>query len=123
MYFHSRLGILIDQRPDATRLRAREKLADDAAGRQDDRILVVDVLGRRRVGGDVEACLAVSEIKAASPTSDRVPGVRLEQSGRAGMVLRGAGPEDAVFFFDALVGDAGVIGDAARRSAAQLVED
>ena len=61
----ARLRVLIDQRPDAPRLRAREELADHAPGRQDHRVLGVDVLGRRRVGGDVEAGLAVGEVEAA----------------------------------------------------------
>ena len=49
VHLDARLRILIDQRTDAARLRAGEKLADDAAGGQDDRILLVDVFGRRRV--------------------------------------------------------------------------
>ena len=44
MHLDARLGILLDQRADAPRLRARQELADDAAGRQEDRIL----LARRR---------------------------------------------------------------------------
>ena len=35
----ARLGILIDQRADAARLRAGEELADDAAGGEEDRVL------------------------------------------------------------------------------------
>ena len=48
MHLDARLGILVHQRADAPRLRAGQELADDAAGRQDERILGVDVLGRRR---------------------------------------------------------------------------
>ena len=61
VYLDARLGILIDQRTDAARLRAGQVLADDAARRQDDRKLVVGVLGRRGVGRDDEARLAVGK--------------------------------------------------------------
>ena len=49
VHLDARLGVLVDQRADAPRLGAGQELADDAAGGQDDRILGVDVLGRRRV--------------------------------------------------------------------------
>src|SRR5262249_9337305 len=54
---------------------------------------------------------------------DGVPRARLEETRRAGMVLGGAGPEDAALALDALPGDAGVVGDAAGRRPPDLVED
>ena len=49
MHLDARLGVLIDQRADAARLRAGEELADHAAGRQEERILVAR--RRRRACG------------------------------------------------------------------------
>ena len=49
-----RLGVLLDERADAARLRAREELADDAAGRQEERVLLAT---RRRPAGRYSATL------------------------------------------------------------------
>src|SRR5581483_12080241 len=73
--------------------------------------------------GDVETCLAVGEVKAASPSSNGVPGTGLEEAWCSGMIFRGAGPKDAELLLDAFVGDAGIIGDPARRGAPQFRED
>ena len=48
VHLDARLGVLIDQRADAARLRAGEELADDAAGGEEERILVAR---RRRPAG------------------------------------------------------------------------
>ena len=118
VHFDHRLGVLVHQRSDAPRLRAGEELADHAAGREHDRVVVVHVLGRRRVGGDDEPRLAVGEIETPFSPRDWVPRTFLEQPRRAGVVLARTGPEDAVFALQPLVGDAGVIGDAAGGGAA-----
>src|ERR1051325_7288534 len=113
MDLDTRLPGLIDERSDVPRLRARKKLADHAPGGDDDRILLIDVLCWRPIRGDVESRLAVGEVE---------PFV-FEQPRRAGMIERRTRPEDAVVRFDLLVRDAEVIGDAALRRDAQLVEN
>src|SRR5690606_37645616 len=112
------------------RLVAREELADNAAGGEDDRVFVVDVFGGRGVFGDVEAGAAVGEVERAGALRDGVPRAGLEQARRARVVdgravrrFARAGPEDAVLALDLLVGDARVVDDGALRGHAQLFED
>src|SRR5262249_42491823 len=98
-------------------------LAEQRSGRERERILGVGVLDRRFVGGRMESGLAVREVEGSGSSGDRIPGTRFEETRRAGMVLGRAGPEDAVLPLDALPGDAGIVGDAARGRQPQLVED
>src|SRR5262249_59157645 len=63
MHLDARLRVLVDERSDAARLRAGEELRHDAAGRENDRKLCVDVLRRRTVLDRVEAGLAVGVVK------------------------------------------------------------
>ncbi len=55
--FDARLGILLDQRTDAPRLRAGEELADDAAGGQDHRKLGIDVFRGRPYSATLKRAL------------------------------------------------------------------
>jgi hypothetical protein len=79
MQLDARLRVLVDQRPDAARLRAREELADHAAGGEHQRVFFVDILGRRRPGRHIEARLAVGEVERAGAAGDRVPRTGLEE--------------------------------------------
>src|SRR5262249_5792859 len=94
------LGLLGHERTDAARLRPGEELRDHAAGGEDDRIRVVDVLGRRAVGNRMEARAAIRVMEAAA----------LEEARRASMVRGRTGPEDAHVALEPLVGDAAVVG-------------
>ena len=76
--------------------------------------------------GDVEARLAVGEIERPGAFRDRVVAAGLEQPRRARVIGRRlarlrivavARPEDADLLLDLLVGDAGVVGDAALADA------
>ena len=60
-------GYWFDQRPDAAGLRARQELAHDAAGREEDRVLRARVVDRRTVVGDVEARPAVGKVERPAP--------------------------------------------------------
>src|SRR3954470_24081616 len=96
-------------------------MADDTPGRQNHRVLVVHVLRRTHIGGQVEACLAIWKVERPSALRHGVPGSRLEQARRPlgpwlGHALRHLAwtwPEHAEIFFHSLVGDPGVVGDAA----------
>src|SRR5262245_9158614 len=103
MHLAQRCGILLDEPSDAPTLRSREVLADDPAGGQPDRVLVVDDLGRRTVRHAVEAGLAVGVVEAAA----------LEQSRRARMPLLGDRPEQPHLVLDPLPRRAAVVGGAA----------
>ena len=70
MHLDPRLGVLLDERADAAGLRAGEELADHAAGGQEERVLGVDVVDRRRDIGDVEARLAVGEVERPGALGD-----------------------------------------------------
>src|SRR5262249_59606376 len=113
MHLHLRLRMLRDEGTDPPGLRAGEKLRHHAARREDDRVLVVDVLCRRTVRDRMEACPAVRMVEAAA----------LEEPRRPRMLLVRARPEDTHRAIEPLVGDAAVVGDATARHAAQLVED
>src|SRR5262249_19599409 len=117
------LGVVVEERADAPRLRPGEELAHDPAGREDQGILRVDVLGGRRVLRGKEARLAVGEVESTRTAPDRIPRPLLEEARRAGVAFRRARPEDAALALDSLPGDAGVVGDAARGRAPELVED
>src|SRR5690606_4921448 len=75
-----RLRRVIDEGPDAPSLIAREEMTHHAARREDDRVVGVDVLRGRLVGGDQEAGSAVGEIEGAVSLRDGVPGARLEET-------------------------------------------
>src|SRR5690606_33248588 len=105
------------------RLRAGQVLRDHAARCEDDRVLLIHLLGGRRVAGHVEPRLAIREEERAGALRYGVPRARLEQARRAGVVLVVARPEDAELPLDLLVGDAPVVDHAAARGSAQLVED
>src|SRR5262249_9187081 len=107
----------------APRLHAAQEMADDPACGQHDRIVGVGDLGRRRVGGDVEARFAVRKIESAFALSDRIPRARLKQARRTGMIYRRARPKDAKLLLEALISNARVIGDSSGRRAAQFLED
>ena len=86
-------------RSDPPGLCAGEKLADHAAGGQEQRVLLADVIHRRAVVGDVEAGLAVGEVKRPGAFGDQVVAARLEQPRRAGVIggrVTGAGIVRAV---------------------------
>src|SRR5688572_2165452 len=79
-------------------------LRADAAGGEEERELVTDVIDRLAVVGDVEARLAVREIEPAGAFGDRVVAAGREDARRPGMVghrfaglviVRGAWPEHA----------------------------
>src|SRR5262249_50781594 len=125
------LRILVDERSDSPRLRAGQELADDAAGTQKERIVVAHVVNRPSVLGDVEARLPVGKIERPLALRDRIVRTAFEQARRPGVIDRAsrlgvvavAWPEDTHLPLDFLVGDAGVISDAALAGAAQLIED
>src|SRR5690606_8944377 len=94
-------------------LGARQVLAHHPARRQPDGVLVVDHLGGWSVTHGVEARPAGL---GREPTA-------LEQAPGPGVVLARAGPEHAHLAFDALPGDAEVVGAPALRGDPQLLED
>ena len=113
MDLHARLGIDIDQPADAARLRAGKILAHDAAGGQIDGEVVRYRIAALAPFRNVETALAV-----------RIEGhAAFEQSWRTGVIEFGAWPEYAELFVDSFVGDAVVVGDAAARGLAQLIEE
>ena len=59
----ARFRILIDQGTDSSCLRPREKMADNTAGRENDRILIVHVFRRRRVFCDIESRFAIRKVE------------------------------------------------------------
>ena len=85
VHLAQRLGVLAHERADAPGLRAREVLADDPAGGEPDRVLVVDDLGRLAERDRVEAGPAVGVEEPAA----------LEQARRARVADFGDGPEHA----------------------------
>src|SRR5262249_12088602 len=97
--------------------------ADHSSGGKREGILGVGVLDGRVVRSRVESRLAVGEVEGSGATGDWIPGPRLEETRRPGMVLGRAGPEDAALALDALAGDPGLVGDAAGRRPPELVED
>ncbi len=108
-----RLGVLLDERPDASRLRAREVLAHHSSGGQPHRVLLVDHLGRRAVADRVEPAAPVVGVEPAA----------FEEPRGAGMVLGRAGPEHAQLALDAFPRDPVVVGAATLGRDAQLLED
>src|SRR5581483_6356664 len=127
----SRLRVLIDQRADASGLRAGEKLADDSAGRQEDRVFGADVVHRSAVVRDVEAGLAIREVKWPRALGNGIVAVALEEPWSSGMIgnglsclviVRRARPEHSELFLDFLISDSRVIRDTALAGNAQLFE-
>ena len=108
-----RLGRLVHQRADAPRLRAGEVVRDHPAGGEDDRVLVVRLLRRRAPLDRLEVRLAVGVAEPAA----------LVQPRRARVVFGRDTARRRPLRVDLLPGDAGVVGDAALRGHAQLVED
>ena len=99
------------QRRHAAGHRARLVLGEDAAGGQEERVVLVGRLGRQLVLDRMEARLA----------GRRREGVE-EQPRRAGVLGRRARPEDAALGVDLGVGDPRVVGRRAPGGAGQLVE-
>src|SRR5262249_8476425 len=89
----------------------------------DERVLLVGDFGRRRPRSEDEVRAPVGEIERAGTAGDRVPGAGLEEPRSPRVILRGAGPEDAVLALEPLVGDPGVVCDAALLRDSQLVEN
>ncbi len=104
---------LLHQEADAPRLRAAQVVEDHTARGEPDGIFGVHHFHGGPVGRGDELRLAVRVEEPAA----------LEEPRRAGVVLRGAGPEHAHVLLDLLVGDAGVVGGAALGGHSQLVED
>ena len=131
MQLDARLGVVIHQRTDAARLIARQKLTDDAAGGEDDRIFGVNVLGRADVGREIEPSLAVGEVEWPGALGHRVPGPGLEEANRSLRARRRRAsrrfartrPEDAEIILYAFIRHAGVIGHAALRVGPKLLEN
>src|SRR5262249_11460031 len=113
MNFTKRFGILIDERTDAARLVSAEILRHNAPGREEDRIVFVDVLGWRTIFDPVKAGLAVRMMEL--PT--------FKQPGRSGMAERRTGPEDAHVLFDLGVGHSAVIRHAAFRCGGKVAKN
>ena len=86
MHLDPRLGILVDERANAARLRARQELTDDATGREEDRIVVAGIVNRRTVIADVETRAAIRKIERSRALGNRVVAAGLEQPRRARMV-------------------------------------
>src|SRR4051812_19185324 len=106
------LRALLDEEADAPRLVPREVLIDDSPARQYQRILFVGHFGGRVVIYGVEFGSPVRMVEAF-----------LEESRRARVIFRGAGPEDAVLSLYLLVSDAVVVTVSAARGDPQLVEN
>src|SRR5262249_24243873 len=131
MHLDARLGVLLHERSDPSGLRAREKLTDHASGREEDRVLVADIIHGQPVFADVETRFTIGEIERTVPFGDGVVAAALEQARRAFVVDGGprarivavARPEDAELRVDFLVRDARIVRDAAFARAAQLLED
>ena len=92
VHLAQRLGVLVDERGDAPGLGAGQVLADDPAGGQPDRVLVVDHLGRLLERHAVEAGPAVGMEERAA----------LVEAGRARVADLGDRPEQAHLVLDPL---------------------
>src|SRR5450755_292516 len=87
-------------------------MVNDAPGSEDHGILFVRLLGRWDIGNGMHMRLAIGEAEAL-----------LVEARRAWMVLRRAGPEDAVLLGNLLISDAPVVGLRSLCAEPQLVED
>src|SRR5262245_13432984 len=131
MHLDAWLGILIDERTDASRLCSRQKLAHHTPSRQKQRVLLARIVDRRTVFTDVEPRPAVREIKRSLALGNRVIASALEQPRRPTMIdwltglriLAVAGPEDAHLSLDLFVRNARVVRDASFAGDPQFVED
>src|SRR6266567_8193083 len=113
MDLETRLGVHVDQAADAARLRAGEILADDAADGEVDREFSVDRVAALAPVRHIEAAFAVGE------EGDTV----FDEHRSTGMFRAGTRPEHTHLPVDFFVGDAVVIGHAAARGFAQLIEN
>src|SRR5690348_6515798 len=113
MDLDARLGVLLQQRADAARLRATEILADDAAGRQVDGVVLIDGITARTPRGRLEVSPAVAGVEL----------LVFKKTGSAGMLRRRTRPEDSLLGVDFFVRDAEIIGHAALGGNAELFED
>src|SRR5258708_2995942 len=107
-----RIGTLFDEKSNASRLVAGQVLVDDASARQNQWKLFVRRLLRRLVFDCVKLSFTIRMIEMI-----------FEQARRTRMILRRAGPEDAVVLLYLFPRDAVVIGVAATRSDAHFIED
>src|SRR5438046_10228055 len=99
MTLAQRLRVLVNQTADTPRLRSSQVLGHHAAGREKNWVLVVHVLSGRAIIASVECGFAVRKMKPAA----------CEQSRRARMVGRGAGPENTHSLFNPRMRHAAVI--------------
>ena len=107
-----RFRTLLHQKSNPSRLIAGKILIDDAATRQNQWKLFIRNFLRRAVFNRMKLRLTIGMIEAI-----------FKQTRRTRMIFSWTRPEDAVLLFNLLPGDTVVIGIAAARSDAQLVED
>src|ERR1043165_363673 len=112
MYLDVWLRTLLDQENDASRLITRKILVDNAATRQDQRILFVGHFVWRTIFKRMKLRLTVGVIKPF-----------LKEARRARVIFARARPEDAVIALNLFPGDAVVIAVAAARRDTQFIED
>src|SRR5262249_10751271 len=106
------VGRLFAQEWNPPCLIAGEVVVDDAAGRQDERVVVVGLLGGRDVNDRMETGFAVGKAEAL-----------LVKPRRAGMLLGWAGPEDTILRLNLLIGDPPVVRFGPLGAQAQFIED
>src|SRR4051812_9294402 len=107
------LSVLIDERANPPRLRARQVLRHHAPRRQDDRVISVGLFRRGPPVRRLKVRLTV-----------RVPELpSFVQPWRPGVIEGRARPEDPHLAIDALPGNARIVGDAAFGGDAELFED
>src|SRR5579883_1124901 len=107
-----RMRCHLSQTGDTACLCARLVLSEKASRCEIERILCIGCLGRILVADSAKACAAARRGKGI-----------LKQTPGAGMIFRGAGPENSLLPFNFLVGDAGVVGEPLGTGAAQLIKD
>src|SRR6266487_3986634 len=112
MDFHPGIGCSLIQKWSTPCLVAREIVIDDAASRQNQRILIVWLLSRWNVGDWMKTCLAIREAETL-----------LVETRRARVILGGARPEDTVLLLDLLVGDSPIIRFRSPGTETQFIEN
>jgi hypothetical protein len=112
MDFAQRLGILVDQRSDAARLRSGKIVGDHATGGQDDGILGIRFFRCRTPLHRLKMGFAIRMVEL----------VALIKPGCSWMIHRRTRPAHAVLPVDSVPGNAIVVADAAFGSDAQLIK-